>query len=203
VLAGGGRFAVNLGEILEELGYTIVGYTDVKSTGLRWSYLGDDHIAGQGKFPENTFIVIAVGTSIQLREQLFKHWSGFHLPLLTFIHPQAFVSRCSEVSEGCILFPQSYVGPNVVLKQNVVLCSGAIVEHDTVIGEHSYLAPGAVINGSVTVGEKCMFGSNSTVVDGVQIADEVVVGAASLVLHSVSSSRSTLVGVPGRILPTE
>ncbi len=196
ILAGGGGHALSLGTMLEAAGLHILGYTDLQATSLRWKYLGTDAEIASAGFPENTYVVVAVGTNTRLRERIFNQYVSSPLPFLTFKHPQSYVSDSAKMGEGCILYPHTFIGADVVLGQNVHLCAGAIVDHGTVIGDHSYVAPGAVIAGNVRVGSHCMLGINSTVMESIHLADYTQLGAASFLLRSVDIPGQIYAGVP-------
>jgi len=196
ILAGGGRHSLSLGSLLEEAGLNILGYTDLHPRDMKWKYLGTDHEIVPGELPDNTFIVVAVGTDTHIREALFRYYTDLKLPFLTFVHSQSYVSGSAKLGEGCILYPHSFVGANVRLERNVHLCCGAIVEHESSIGQHSYLAPGAVVAGRVSAGSGCMLGINSTVMESIHLADRTTLGAASFLLRSVDLPGQTYVGVP-------
>ena len=196
ILAGGGGHALSLGAMLETAGFHILGYTDLRATRLRWKYLGTDAGAAAGKFPDNTCVVVAVGTDTSLREMLFNRYVSSPLPLLTFKHPQSYVSDSAKLGEGCVLYPHTFVGADVVLGQNVHLCAGTVVDHGTTIGDHSYVAPGAVIAGNVKVGSHCMLGINATVMESIHLAEHTQLGAASLLLRSVDLPGQVYAGVP-------
>ncbi len=196
ILAGGGRHALSLGTMLEDAGRHILGYADRQKTKLKWQYLGTDAQASTARFPENTCVVVAVGTDTHIREKIYRHYAATTIPFLTFRHPQSYVASSARLGEGCVLYPHTFVGAEVVLGQNVHLCAGAVVEHGTVIGDNSYLAPGTVVAGNVKAGANCLFGANSTVMESIHIADDTRLGAASFLLRSVETPGQTYAGVP-------
>jgi len=196
ILAGGGRHALSLGTMLEDAGRHILGYTDLQKTKLKWKYLGTDAQASTARFPENTYVIVAVGTDTRLREKIYQYYAATKISFLTFRHPQSYVASSAKLGEGCVLYPHTFAGADVVLGQNVHLCAGAVVEHGTVIGDHSYLAPGTVIAGNVKAGSNCLFGANSTVMESIHIADDTRLGAASFLLRSVELPGQTYAGVP-------
>jgi sugar O-acyltransferase (sialic acid O-acetyltransferase NeuD family) len=196
ILAGGGGHALSLGTLLEDAGFCILGYTDLRATTLRWKYLGTDDEIVAATLPENTQVVVAVGTNTRIRGKIYNEYLSSPLQFLTFKHPQSYVSVSAKLEEGSVIYPNTFIGADVVLGQNVHLCAGAIVDHGTIIGAHSYVAPGAVIAGNVAVGTNCMLGINSTVMESIRLADYTQLGAASFLLRSVDTPSQIYAGVP-------
>jgi len=196
ILFGGGGHALSLGTMLEEVGFNVLGYTDLKATDLKWEYLGTDVDVVSAEFPIDTYLVTAVGTNTHIRGRLFDRYAPSSFSALSFRHPQAYVSGSAKLGEGCVLYPHSFVGADVVLGRNVHLCAGAVVDHGTTIGDHTYVAPHAVIAGNVKVGNSCLLGINSTVMESIYLADYTQLGAASFLLRPVHLPGQKYAGVP-------
>lgn len=116
-------------------------------------------------------------------------------PLVSVVHPMAYVSGMAEIGVGSVIMPGAVVHVDVVLGESCIVNTGATIDHDCRLGHAVHVSPGAHLSGNVIVGNRSWIGLGALIRQGIVIGNEVIVGAGGLVLRPVADGK-TVIGVP-------
>lgn len=160
-------------------GHKVISQRDFKNTGIT-----------QG--------VIAVGDN-WVRQKL-EHEILALAPNFKFvvaIHPQAIVSKHSEIGPGSVIMASAVVNPGTVVGRHCIINTRSAVDHDCRLEDFSSLAPGCTIGGTVSIGKYSAIGIGATISHNLQIGEHTVIGAGSVVVRPIGS-HVTAYGSPCR-----
>ncbi|CBH23621.1 Acyl-[acyl-carrier-protein]--UDP-N-acetylglucosamine [Salinibacter ruber M8] len=199
IIVGGGGHARVVASTLQEIGKTILGFTDPDPKvylGQGIEHLGSDAILADYA-PSSVLLTVGVGSSqdTTLRTQLFSELRSKEFDLPSIVHTSAFVASEASVSSGAQIMAGAVIQPGTTVSENVIVNTNASVDHDCEIGPHTHVAPGATISGEVTLGNRVHVGAGASVIQGVHIGARSVVGAGAVVIDDVPPE-SVVVGIP-------
>lgn len=141
-------------------------------------------------------VVVAIGQSaIRIEKHLVLESAG--LPVVTLVHPGAYVSRFANMGAGTVVMPGAVVNVDTVLGKGCIINSGATVDHDCVLADGVHIAPGAHLSGNVSAGAGSWIGVGAAIRQGVRIGAGVMVGAGAVVVKDIADGE-TVVGNPAR-----
>lgn len=171
-------------------------YPEITSV-LHFPVLGkvDESLPFQGTYQD---VVVAVGDN-RLRVELIRRFLGCRFRLPIIIHPQAFVSRFSDIGHGSVVFAQAAINAGAAAGIGCIINTGATVDHDCLLGCGVHVSPGVHIAGEVKIGDYTWLGIGSTIIQRCSIGSNVTVGAGAAIIKDVPNDVTT-VGVPGRLL---
>lgn len=177
---GGYRIACVLDELPAEhcLGYPII-HPDKYSAACRDAFLAIG-------LPEHKRWVVERYRSLALR------W-------LTFIHPEAAVSRHARIGEGAIIGPRAVISGDAHVGDLVLVNFLAAVSHDAKVGARSSIMPFGLIAGGGQIGEDCLVGAGAIVLPGIRVGDRSRLGAAAVAYRDVPPD-VTVCGNPAHTL---
>jgi|LakMenEpi03Aug12_release.lakeMendotaPanAssembly.Ray.scaffolds.fasta_scaffold449316_2 sugar O-acyltransferase (sialic acid O-acetyltransferase NeuD family) len=189
-------------------GHATSTYNLAKDLNLEVEYFIDPFTSLDSKFgikildhyeftSDQKFVVIAIGDN-KLREQIYislLKYSNLVFPKL--IHPTAYVSKLSKISEGTVVMQGASIGPNCDIGSFCIINSAASVDHDCRIEDFSSLSPSVTLAGSVHIGLGSTIYMNSAIADGVSIGKNSVIGACSFVKDDVGNGEISY-GTPSR-----
>jgi len=142
--------------------------------------------------------VVAIGGGAgRDRLQLMASLRERGLPLLTVVHPTAFVARDAHIGSGCQILAMAAVCTHVQMGAGVIVNTSASVDHDCCLGDGVHIAPGARLAGEVVVGDRAFIGTGAIVLPRLRIGNDTVVGAGAVVTKDVAPG-ATVVGNPAR-----
>ncbi|MEN6414617.1 MAG: acetyltransferase [Veillonellales bacterium] len=171
-------------------------YPEITSV-LNFPILGkvDEYLPFHSSYQD---VVVAVGDN-KLRVELIRRFIDcrFRLPLI--IHPQAFVSRFSDIGHGSVVFAQAAINAGTVVGIGSIINTGATVDHECLLGCGVHVSPGVHIAGQVKIGDYTWLGIGSTIIQQRSLGRNVIVGAGAVIIQDVPNDVTT-VGVPGRVL---
>jgi sugar O-acyltransferase (sialic acid O-acetyltransferase NeuD family) len=132
------------------------------------------------KFP-NEELIISVGDNKirQVLAEKISHKFGI------VCHASAFISDCSCISEGSVVFAHATIQPATLIGKHCIINTKASVDHDCKIDDFVHIAPGATICGGVLVGEGAFIGAGAVVLPNIKIGNWTVIGAGSVVTKDV------------------
>lgn len=118
--------------------------------------------------------IAAVGNNA-VRETWIQAITDNGLPLVTVVHPSAFVSPSAEIRAGSALMALAMVGADARIGRGAIINANATVDHDASLGDFAHLGVGVQIAGGVHVGARawlqagCCASYRVVVPDGAQI----------------------------------
>lgn len=143
-------------------------------------------------------VLVAIGDcATRWRKHLELKAAG--APLVSLVHPMAYVSGMAQIGAGSVVMPGAVVNVDATLGEACIVNSGATIDHDCHLGDAAHVSPGAHLSGNVTVGNGSWIGLGALIKQGVVIGSGVTVGAGAVVLAPVADDK-TVVGVPAREL---
>ena len=148
--------------------------------------------------PQESEIYILGPTTPTRRELARLLCERFGLNFCTLIHPTAYISPLSDLSQGVYVGANSVVAPGVQLGSHVFVNRGVTIGHDTRIGDFSRVQPGSHMGSLSIIGEGVTIGLGSSVIERLRIGDNAVIGAGAVVLEDVPAN-VLVAGVPAKL----
>jgi sugar O-acyltransferase (sialic acid O-acetyltransferase NeuD family) len=121
---------------------------------------------------------------------------GFRFARVT--HPDARISRTSEVGAGSIISVGVIVAAHTRIGCHVIVNRGTLIGHHVTVHDYVTISPGANVGGAVTVEEGAYVGMGAIILDKLTIGAHAVVGAGSVVTRNVPPGVQVM-GVPAKI----
>lgn len=137
---------------------------------------------GQGEQP--IAAVPAVGDA-HVRATFIRKTESFGARVPTLIHPQASVSRFSQVGRGTVICGESCITPDVAVGDGVFVNMACTLGHDDRIGSFVTFGPGVNVCGAVRVGDYTFLGAGSVLLNGVTVGSRVMVCVGAVVSQDV------------------
>lgn len=198
IIVGGGGHARVVASTLQELGASILGFTDPDSDASLEDieHLGSD-AALADYTPSEVALTVGVGSveSTTRRARLFDEVRSYDFDCPTVIHPNAFVASEASVGSGSQVIAGAVIQTGTALAENVIVNTNASLDHDCEIGAHTHVAPGVTVSGEVSLGARVHVGTGASLIEGVHVGARSVVGAGAVVIEDVPPD-SVVVGVP-------
>jgi sugar O-acyltransferase (sialic acid O-acetyltransferase NeuD family) len=139
-------------------------------------------------------VVLAVG-DVDRRADLSVQLRDASLPVITVVHPSAFLGPGIQVGEGSIVAPGCIITRDVTIAPMTIINYGARIGHDCSVGRLSFVGPGAVLTGAVTLAERAFIGAGAVILPEVTVGPGAIVGAGAIVTADVPRG-TTVVGNP-------
>ncbi|MCL5948964.1 MAG: acetyltransferase [Candidatus Bathyarchaeota archaeon] len=148
------------------------------------------------------FVAISYTQLNTLRRKLYNQAKQKGYSLCSYVSPNAFVGKNTEIGENCFIFENVTIQRGAKIGNNVTVWSGSLVGHRSVIGENCFVASHVAISGFCNVGENCFLGVNSCTVGGLKIGANCVVGAGAVLVKDACAGK-VYVGNPAKPLPNK
>ncbi|MDB4295570.1 hypothetical protein N9908_04920 [Akkermansiaceae bacterium] len=191
-LVGGFQEVIDL---LEHIGFEILGIIDTKIASDKYPVLGDDQwLLNKGPVAGEDTVVVSPD-SPTLRGNLSEQYRtrGFELAVVN----GGILAPSATVSGGVVIQQKAFVSANTILERGVKVNVGALVMHDVHIGEYTTVAPAAVLLGGVKIGDMAYIGSNATILPGLEIGSGATIGAGAVVTKDVPPGK-VVRGIPAK-----
>lgn len=189
ILIGGGGHCKSVIEVVESVGYNILGILDVpEEVGnrvLSYNVIGtDDDIP---RYADKAEFVITVGfiKTPAVRIRIYDKIKEAGGKLATLVASTAYVSKYADVGEGTIVMHHAMVNVGAQIGINCIINTFCNIEHDAVIGNQCHISTGTMVNGDCKVGDRVFIGSQSVMANGVSIEEDIIVGAGSFIRKSL------------------
>jgi len=129
-------------------------------------------------------VIVAFGNCVARLEKT-RELDHLHAPIISLIHPKAFVSINSTLGQGSVVFAGAVINIETKVGEASIINTGATVDHDCIIGPGVHICPGANLSGGVEVGEASWIGVGSCVRHSIKIGANVMVGAGAVIVKDV------------------
>lgn len=174
--------------ILQNCGYTIVGYCDKeekKFNPFSLVYYGSENEArGLQQLQQKDFF-ISIGDN-NIREKIFLSLTQKKLYPVNAIHTSSIIdATVSLAKSGIMIAAGVIINPLAKIGVGAICNTGCIIEHECIIEDFAHIAPGAVLCGNVQVGKNSFIGAGSVIREGIKVGSNTIVGAGSVVVKDI------------------
>lgn len=138
-------------------------------------------------------VIVAFGNCI-LRLEKTRELSRLRAPIISLVHPKAFVSPHATLGKGSVVFAGAVINIESKVGEASIINTGATVDHDCIIGPGVHVCPGANLSGGVEVGETSWIGVGSCVRHSIKVGVNATVGAGAAIVKDVPDG-ATIIGV--------
>lgn len=201
ILVGGGGHCKSVIDVVESIGYSILGIIDVpEKIGkplLDYTIIGTDEQIPEYVDQADFLVTVGQIKSAVLRIKIHDKIIQAGGRLATVVAPTAHVSKYAQVGAGSVIMPHAFVNANAVVGTGCIINTYASIEHDVVVGDFCHLATGAMVNGSTHIGNNCFIGSRCVISNNLSICDDVIIGAGAVLIKDVTTP-GIYVGNPAR-----
>jgi|SaaInlStandDraft_5_1057022.scaffolds.fasta_scaffold03042_3 sugar O-acyltransferase (sialic acid O-acetyltransferase NeuD family) len=135
------------------------------------------------------FIPLSYTKVNQFREKKFLEAKAMGYDFISYISPNATVSKNTKIGKNCFIFEDNTIQPYVTIEDNCILWSGNHIGHHTTIRENCFIASHVVVSGGVEVGKNTFIGVNATLRDHIKIGKANVIGAGALMLGDTEDNK--------------
>ena len=138
-------------------------------------------------------VVIGIG-NCALRLKTHRALSQLGAPMTSIVHPNSYISPCSYVGAGTVVFAGVVVNIDTKVGEACIINTGATVDHDCILGDGVHICPGTNLSGGVSVGEESWVGLGASIRHGIKIGSKVMIGAGAVIVKDVIDG-STMIGI--------
>lgn len=194
LLYGAGGHAKVIINCLNECGYKTLGIFDDNEQIINFYDLSVFH-KYESEIFSNSKLIVSIGDNLIRKNVTFKVRHKYGI----VIHPNASISKFSEIGVGSVIFQNAVIQPSVKVGKHCILNTGSIVEHDCEMSDFVHVSPGATICGGVSIGEGTHIGAGSVIIQNLSIGSWVTIGAGSTVIRDIPDF-AVVVGNPAKII---
>jgi sugar O-acyltransferase (sialic acid O-acetyltransferase NeuD family) len=162
-----------------------------------WPVVGDS-AAMLARLQDYDGIVVAIGHNAVRHTKLLALIEAA-APVVSLIHPMAFVSQRAVLGIGSVVFAGAVVNIDARIGVGAILNTGCSVDHDCVLGGAVHISPGARLAGGVNIGDRSWIGIGASVKQLIRVGHDSVVGSGASVVSDVPDG-VLVVGVPAKIV---
>lgn len=203
IVAGAGGFGAEVYQWLADAAaagapFRVQAVVDDHATAVAWGPAGLEVIGTTAAFAAapGARAVIAIGEP-RARRAVAQRLRDRGVPLLTVVHPLAYVAPTAVLGDGALVCPFAFVAPYARVGANAVVNVYASVGHHAAVGDHANLCPYATLNAHAVVDEGGFLGTHATVAAGRRIGAWSKVAAGAVVYRDVGP-KSLAQGDPAR-----
>lgn len=97
-------------------------------------------------------LVVAIGNN-QIRKELLNTFIDLNYPVVSLIHPRAYVSELATIGHGSLIMAGAVVGAHASLGIGCILNPNSVCDHDCIMANFSHLGVGCVMAGTTSMEE--------------------------------------------------
>ncbi|MEW6996611.1 hypothetical protein AADZ86_02735 [Colwelliaceae bacterium BS250] len=163
----------------EKVSFVDDSYPD-NTTALNLDVLGksDSLFSGTIKFDA---CIVAIGNNA-VRKKLVSKIVEHNLPLISLIHPRAWVSDYATIGLGVVVMAGAIVGTNAKLALGSLVNANAAVDHDCFLDEFAHIGVGVNLAGGVKVGKSVWLQAGCSAGYFVEVADDELVPPGTILV---------------------
>jgi sugar O-acyltransferase (sialic acid O-acetyltransferase NeuD family) len=135
------------------------------------------------------FIPLSYTKLNKLRESKFTEAQEKGYKFISYISPNARISKHSSIGKNCFIFEDNTIQPFVIIEDNCILWSGNHIGHHSTIKKNCFIASHVVISGGCEIGENTFIGVNATLRDHIKTGKSNVIGAGALILGDTEDNK--------------
>lgn len=205
IIIGAGTDGRIAAELVEDIGkeWNLLGFLDddPKKQGIEMNgfpVLGK--IADATKY-HNCYFVIMLGSprNYFTKKRVVTELGIAMENYATLIHPNANVSRYTDIGKGTGIMSEVAIMPNCKIGNHVWILPQVYIGNDTEIGDYTTIVESTTHAGEGVVKEGAYIGLNSSIKEGITIGEWSLIGMGSVVIRDVPAYH-VVVGNPARIL---
>ncbi len=148
LIVGAGKHGQVVAEVAEACGYDKIDFLDDNSPDA----IGEtDRIEELVREYDGT--VVSIGNSA-IRKNLVHRLQSINAPIVSLIHPKAFVAPSAIIGSGSIVLPGAMIHTNASIGIGCIISIGALIDHDAVVEDFGHVNTGAIVAAGKRAGGK-------------------------------------------------
>lgn len=144
-------------------------------------YLGK---ISEHRISREDFYIIGIA-NLQFRREIIERFLSQGAHFVSFIHPDAYISRSSKIGKGVVIAPNVNLGPNTKIGEFTMINSRSSIGHDSEVGKFNFLSPNVCLSGNTIIGDENLLGINSATIPGIIIGNRNKIMAGMTISHNV------------------
>lgn len=89
-------------------------------------------------------VIVSIGRN-ELRRDFIGRLLKVNAPLISLVHPNAYVSPSATVGVGSVVLPGAVIHTNARVGMGCIISAGALIDHDAVVMDFSHIDTGAIV----------------------------------------------------------
>ncbi len=126
-------------------------------------------------------IIISIGPP-NIRKSIY---SNYKKNLLTYVSPDAIVSKKAIIGKGTFVQSRSFISDDVKIGKCCKINGGSHFCHDSSLGDFSDTSPSCFIGGNTKIGSEVYIGANTSIRQNLKINDNILIGMGSVVINNL------------------
>lgn len=123
--------------------------------------------------------IAAIGNN-GLRSRFVQVIDAAGFPLVSIIHPRAYVSDSALLGAGVTVMACAMVGTDARVGKAAIVNASATVDHDAALGDFAHLGVGVQLAGGVRIGARAWLQAGCCAGYGVKVADDAVLAPGAI-----------------------
>lgn len=204
MIIGGGRHAVEIFYLLEDLGLRSKVRAFIQDEAAENQKLLNVPILKKEAVVTNDFtseerpyLIGAIG-NIRDNKRLIEDFKEARFSFFSAIVPSVVQSRQRFLGDGIAIAQGVVLSCNVFIDDHSMINIGCTLSHDVTVGKYVNMSPGTHIAGYVTIEDEVFIGTGVTIVPRVTVGKGAYIAAGACITKDVPSY-SMVAGVPGTI----